>query len=314
MSGYLRDIVNDFGSYFTDPDRRTFYIHLISAFFIALVYLRFFYKKNVSFPETVKLYLFNKDHWISKSAWLDYTLIFVNVLVRVFLVYPYLMTGTMLTYKISRWLMVNYDIPPISQIPSVYIVLAYTFTIWIVADFSRFLLHYICHKVPFLWEFHKVHHSATVLNPFTEYRQHPLEMFLFYIRGILVFAVVTGIFHYYFSYQLGVLEIMGVNIGRFIFYSFASNLRHSHVPMSFGKHLEHIFISPLQHQVHHSKAKEDYDKNMGSQLAVWDWMFGTLKVSDPQKKLEFGLNGNEDIVSNPIKAILVPFKKMFRPN
>ena len=36
--------------------------------------------------------------------------------------------------------------------------------------------HYGFHKVPALWEFHKVHHSAEVMTTLTELRQHPVEI------------------------------------------------------------------------------------------------------------------------------------------
>ena len=34
--------------------------------------------------------------------------------------------------------------------------------------------HWLSHKVPFLWEFHKVHHTAEVLTPITNFRVHPV--------------------------------------------------------------------------------------------------------------------------------------------
>ena len=34
----------------------------------------------------------------------------------------------------------------------------------IVNDFFSYLTHYLMHTIPFLWEFHKTHHSATTLT------------------------------------------------------------------------------------------------------------------------------------------------------
>ena len=45
----------------------------------------------------------------------------------------------------------------------------------VVADFGFFLSHYLMHKIPILWYFHEVHHSAEVLTPVTVYRTHPVE-------------------------------------------------------------------------------------------------------------------------------------------
>jgi hypothetical protein len=53
--------------------------------------------------------------------------------------------------------------------------------------------------------------------------------------------------------------------------------------------LEHIVISPAQHQIHHSRAVEHHDKNYGEVLAIWDWMFGTLYVPNGRETIDFGL-------------------------
>jgi sterol desaturase/sphingolipid hydroxylase (fatty acid hydroxylase superfamily) len=68
-----------------------------------------------------------------------------------------------------------------------------------------------------------------------------------------------------------------------------SNLRHSHIWMGFGPVLSYVFISPAQHQVHHSRAAEHHNKNYGEIFAFWDFMFGTLYVPQGEEKLEFGL-------------------------
>ena len=52
------------------------------------------------------------------------------------------------------------------------------------------------HRVPALWEFHKVHHSAEVLTPLTEWRQHPVELMLFpVVIGAATAAVRVPMLH-----------------------------------------------------------------------------------------------------------------------
>ena len=43
--------------------------------------------------------------------------------------------------------------------------------------------------MPFLWEFHKVHHSAEVLNPITGFRSHPVDQVL----DAVVMGAMTGL-------------------------------------------------------------------------------------------------------------------------
>ena len=42
-------------------------------------------------------------------------------------------------------------------------------------DFLYWAQHYFIHKVPLLWQFHKLHHSQKELNFFTDFRYHVLE-------------------------------------------------------------------------------------------------------------------------------------------
>ncbi len=56
--------------------------------------------------------------------------------------------------------------------------------------------HFAMHRIPALWEFHKVHHSAEVLTPLTEWRQHPLELMLFpVVIGATTAAVRAPMLH-----------------------------------------------------------------------------------------------------------------------
>jgi sterol desaturase/sphingolipid hydroxylase (fatty acid hydroxylase superfamily) len=74
--------------------------------------------------------------------------------------------------------------------------------------------------------------------------------------------------------------------------------------ISFRGVLGRIFISPAHHQVHHSGNPEHFNKNFGSCLAVWDWMFGTLYVPQKQReRLTFGFADNPD--AHTVKGELV---------
>ena len=144
--------------------------------------------------------------------------------------------------------------------------------------------HWLSHKVPFLWEFHKVHHSAEVLTPITNFRVHPVYSWIF--ANILAFsaAIAGGIGNYLFgntSYQYAIND---TNLILVIFIHTYVHLQHSHMWISFGGLFGRIFVSPAHHQVHHSANPKHFNKNFGSCLALWDWMFGTLYV--PQKKRE----------------------------
>ena len=55
------------------------------------------------------------------------------------------------------------------------------------------------HRIPALWEFHKVHHSAEVLTPITFYRSHPVDMLVQTVAEALASGIVTSVFLYVFG-------------------------------------------------------------------------------------------------------------------
>ena len=155
--------------------------------------------------------------------------------------------------------------------------------------------HWLSHKVPFLWEFHKVHHTAEVLTPITNFRVHPVYSWIF--ANILAFsaAVAGGIGNYAFGNTTYQYAINDTNMILVLFIHTYVHLQHSHMWIAFTGALGRIFVSPAHHQVHHSGDPKHFNKNFGSCLALWDWMFGTLYV--PEKKREpltFGFPGRTD--------------------
>jgi sterol desaturase/sphingolipid hydroxylase (fatty acid hydroxylase superfamily) len=144
--------------------------------------------------------------------------------------------------------------------------------------------HWLSHKVPLLWEFHKVHHSAQVLTPLTNFRVHPVYTWIF--ANILAFsaAIANGIGNFMFGDTAYQYALSDTNIILVLFIHAYVHLQHSHVWISFRGVLGRILVSPAHHQVHHSDNPKHFDKNFGSCLALWDWMFGTLYV--PQKERE----------------------------
>jgi sterol desaturase/sphingolipid hydroxylase (fatty acid hydroxylase superfamily) len=166
--------------------------------------------------------------------------------------------------------------------------LALTLCVVVANDFTTYWVHRLHHESAVLWPFHKVHHSAEVMTPLTFARKHPIYDL---VRGLSNFAIlgpVQGVVLALFGVT-DVVTILGVNAVYALFHWTGSNLRHSHVWLSYGPVLNRIFISPAQHQIHHSCAVRHHDKNYGEVFALWDWMFGTLYAPETYEAIEFGV-------------------------
>ena len=97
----------------------------------------------------------------------------------------------------------------------------------------------------------------------------------------------------------------------FLFNITGANLRHSHVNISYGMFLEKIFISPAQHQVHHSISDKHRDKNFGAILAIWDLFGKSLYLSRPNQRLKFGVKNIGNLNLHKLSIIYIyPFIEM----
>jgi len=131
--------------------------------------------------------------------------------------------------------------------------------------------------------------SAEYMTPLTWLRIHPVEMLINNLRRALVYGLITGAFMFISGGAVSELSFLGVNLISLIFFMMGANLRHSHIPITYGSRLEAIFISPIQHQIHHSSDPQHINHNFGSKFALWDLMFGTLiKGEVISKPLKFG--------------------------
>lgn len=287
--------------YFINPNKRVFWVYILSSILIAGIYF-YFNKKQLKVNLSSKL-------WLHPSAKLDYYYFFIGYFIKVFMLFPIVISAKTIALFINKQLYLSFDFYENTFFSYEAVLLMYTICLFVVSDFTRYWTHRFLHTIPFLWEFHKIHHSAKVLTPITFYRVHPIENLLFGLRYSLSIGLVTGVFIYFFGAMIDIYAILGVNVFVFAFSLIGSNLRHSHVAFSYSKFLERFFISPKQHQIHHSK--KHFDKNYGGYLAVWDWAFGTLRFSKDVKVLKFGLRREQMNQYNSIaNLIIAPFKNL----
>jgi len=238
---------------------------------------------------TLPAYLFPRKLWFHRSAVVDYQLFLCKVIVRWAGVLPWGVASWGLAVALVGGLDGQLGIPAAPDLSAPVVTALYSTVLFLSWDGSRYVLHRMLHQVPLLWRFHQVHHSAEVLTPLTFYRSHPVESFLYWLRGVLVTGLVAGGFFWVFRGQADVWQIASVHGLGFLFNLAGGNLRHSHVWLSWGRTLEHVVISPAQHQLHHRREAASFDRNFGAWLAVWDWVGGTLELAGRRRVLRFGL-------------------------
>jgi sterol desaturase/sphingolipid hydroxylase (fatty acid hydroxylase superfamily) len=147
---------------------------------------------------------------------------------------------------------------------------------WIAAfllyDLSYYWMHRMHHEIKILWATHSVHHHGEDYNLATALRQTStgwLWKWIFYMPMIML-GIPGEVF----------ITVAGVNL----VYQFWVHTKHiGHLGF-----LEKIFITPMNHGIHHAKNKEYIDANYGGVFIIWDRMFGTYIAEKPDIKPVYG--------------------------
>ncbi|MEK4033733.1 sterol desaturase family protein [Methylocystis sp. IM3] len=186
-----------------------------------------------------------------------------------------------------------------------------TVVLFLAYEIGYYLDHYLKHRVPFLWELHKLHHTADVLTPLTNYRNHPIDSVVFGYMLALFIGAASGVLEYLYGQKAEFFSVEGKNVLFIIFLWTIGHLQHSEFWIPFRGLWGHFVLSPAHHQIHHSKDPQHFNRNLGSVLAVWDWMFGTLEIP-PEKNPRLVYGADEEsvdphsalgmLVTPPVKA------------
>ncbi len=203
------------------------------------------------------------------------------------------------------------SLPIISEKPSIILTALLFISIVLASEAAYYCAHRILHSSRFMWEFHKVHHSAQIMTPFTTLRQHPIEFMFNYFMSALFAGFIIGMF-YYFSPNIEIsIILVKSHIVFNIFLFLGGSLAHSHAWISYG-YLDAHIVSPAMHQIHHSQNSKHFDKNFGFMLTFFDRLFGTLYIPKEREYIKFGL-GKEDVeYTNFYGSIISPIFKAIK--
>jgi sterol desaturase/sphingolipid hydroxylase (fatty acid hydroxylase superfamily) len=282
---------------------------LLAALSISVLFLVLRrYKRNRRIRlKTIARALFPRYITASRSNFTDIGYLFFNVFV-----FGLIFGWAVLSYQFLSNAIVGFLItmfgamqpPPLPEIVSRSVI---TLMLFLAYELGYWLNHYLSHRIPILWEFHKVHHTATVLTPLTLFRVHPVYTAIFANILAIATAVASGFGNYVFGHTTYQYALSDSNIILVLFIHTYVHLQHTHLWIPFTGLLGRIFMSPAHHQVHHSTSPTHFNKNLGSCLAVWDWMFGTLYVPKREPEVSsFGVDPDNKDVDTIYGALLAP--------
>ena len=168
---------------------------------------------------------------------------------------------------------------------------------------GAWLIHWIEHKVKWMWKFHLIHHTEPSVDVTSGLRHHPGE----------------NIFRLIFT-TIAVL-ITGASLGLVMLYqsisAFFAALTHANiqVPGWIDKPLAWVFVTPHFHKIHHHYIQPHTDSNYGNIFSIWDHLFRTVTSMGNMDDLVYGIDTHMSPEENSsIKNLLmIPFQDYRHP-
>jgi sterol desaturase/sphingolipid hydroxylase (fatty acid hydroxylase superfamily) len=169
----------------------------------------------------------------------------------------------------------------------------------LIFDFAIWAQHLITHKVPILWQMHRVHHADRDIDVTTAIRFHPIE---------IAFSMLL---------KIGLVYLLGPSALAIILFEIILNgtamFNHANIrlPLPLDRVLRLILVTPDMHRVHHSVHRHEHDSNYGFALSIWDRLFGTY-IAQPEQghdDMTIGLQWQDDRPSRIGWSLKLPFMR-----
>jgi sterol desaturase/sphingolipid hydroxylase (fatty acid hydroxylase superfamily) len=162
----------------------------------------------------------------------------------------------------------------------------------VVSDFLQWCVHNLLHRVPFLWQFHKVHHSVVRMDWAANFRFHWMELVVYrsllYVPLLWLGGDVEPLF---------AAAVLGTAWGHF---------NHANLDVGLGP-LGRVFNSPRMHLWHHDRSDEGGPaKNFGIVFSLWDYVFRTAYWPRDRGPARLGYPGDEEMPADLPRQFAFP--------
>lgn len=169
---------------------------------------------------------------------------------------------------------------------------------FVIADFIQWNIHRLLHRVPALWEFHKVHHSVEQMGFAAHLRFHFAETIIYKTLQYIPLAMVGfGLTDFF------IVHIITIIIG---------HINHANLSVTYGG-LRYILNNPVMHIWHHARQLPPdypYGVNFGLSLSIWDYLFGTAYIPRDGRDLNIGVDNPKPFPATFLQQLVYPFRRL----
>ncbi len=173
--------------------------------------------------------------------------------------------------------------------------------LFVVRDFIQWNVHRLLHYSPWLWKFHKVHHSVEQMGFAAHLRYHWMETVVYRSLEYIPLAMIGFGLKDFFIVHLFTLAI--------------GHLNHANLYLPIGR-LRYVFNSPQMHLWHHAKELPPHRRNgvnFGLTLSVWDYLFRQAYVPYEGSHVRLGFGGVSRFPKTFFGQLLHPWKEPAGP-
>lgn len=166
----------------------------------------------------------------------------------------------------------------------------------LIADCVMTMIHYLSHRVGWLWKFHSIHHGVSRLYGLNGFVRHPLHQAMDVAFGTLP-LVLAGL-------PVPVAAALGTAI------AIQLNLQHANVNCAIGPLQKLFSIGPV-HRLHHVNWAGDGDVNFGLFLTVWDRVLGTFRPGSDRapRGADIGIQDCPHFPQSYARQLRIPFER-----
>jgi len=170
----------------------------------------------------------------------------------------------------------------------------------LVVDFVQWAVHNLLHRVPFLWEFHKTHHSIV------DGEMDWIVAMRFQWTEVVIYKSILYLPLAFFGFGEAAI------LTHAIFGTLIGHLNHANLDWEWGP-FKYVLNSPNMHIWHHDYEGDTHTTvNFGIIFSMWDWIFGTAKMpGQPPAKL--GFPGVEAFPTNFFTQSIWPLQNLIPP-
>ncbi|MCW9037265.1 sterol desaturase family protein [Altibacter sp.] len=243
------------------------------------------------FPWRKQQKMFRKDFWLD-TFYMFFNFFLLNLIVLIFLsntaeaIFNDVLA--LVGLKVSNFQLLDVDTLPFGLGLLVF---------FLVSDFVQWNTHRLLHRVPFLWNFHKVHHSVKEMGFAAHLRYHWMEPVVYKSLLYIPIAIIGG----FDAQDVAVVHFFALTVG---------HLNHANLGWDYGP-FRYVFNNPKMHIWHHAKVLPKHTKygvNYGLTLSIWDYIFKTDHVPHDGRDIELGFTGDETFPKDFFTQEMYPLK------